>query len=427
MIMRIALFILASATIMACSPAHFSTLKSGCAVNDPCIAGSGLLHVSQESTFRSTNKVDILLVEDTSGSMTSEQQSLASPFNGFISNLNSAGLDWRIAVTNMDVCNGSAGGLCGSSEGAQGRFMGPLGSSPKFAGAAGQYVISPTGNPSYPGTTAEQLFQNIVQRNNETAAGDERGIYAANMAIDHAQNASFFRDNSNLAIVFLSDEDERSVGGLDPSNSQYAVLENNDLPQTLINKTISKWGGAKSVLINSIIVKPNDTALYPDPNDGGAMKTCLNVQANQTPSGTAHEGTKYKEVADMTGGFVGSICAAGSGSGSFAAMLTNITGAITGLPISRTVNLAYKPASNPTVTFTPAGNAVSWTWTPGTNQVVLASRPADGTVVRVEYDFNPTAQKTFGAGSYLVDPMTKALSFPAISKPDVPEEFILPE
>src|SRR5690606_8968839 len=57
-------------------------------------------------------RVDILLVDDNSGSMSAEQNLLAQRFSTFISRL--SGLDWQIGITTTDVTNDPVNGLRGS-------------------------------------------------------------------------------------------------------------------------------------------------------------------------------------------------------------------------------------------------------------------------------------------------------------------------
>lgn len=410
----------------ACSPVKFAQNKNVCTVDNPCAGADGLNHVFQEFAFTASNKVDILVIVDNSGSMSVEQQNLASPFNGFISRLNSSGLDWQIGVTSTDVCPETAPeGFCPSGlNGARGRFMGAPGSNPAFGN---QYIIKP-------GSNAQQLFAQRVQRGSEVGSGDERGIFAANLAVDqrNSANAGFFRDNSNLAVVILSDEDERSVNAADSSLGGYAQLANYDIPETFISKVAQTWNNTKSLLVNAIIIKPGDTTMYPDPNANSAPggpypqnNTCLNVQAHQPQYYTAHAGTAYARLAQKTGGVVGSIC--DNGSGSFAAMLNNITGAIINQPSSRIITLAHTPEYRPTVTFNPNGNTVGWSWVPGSNQIHLTSRPAAGTTVRVEYDYDPKTQKAFVGTYYSPDEQQQNLTgfntgeF-GIEKSDMPQE-----
>jgi len=367
------------------------------------VTAQGYLQVDQTFNFSSTNMVDILVVDDNSGSMTTEQENLGNALNGFVGNLQGKGLDWRIAVTNTDTCESASGqpaGFCPGPSGiagADGQFMNVLGTTPIY----GPNIITP-GTPN-----AAQVFHDTIQRGNQVGSGDERGIYAVNLAIDSRSSSGFFRDGAGIAVVILSDEDERSTGGncteVDPTfpnqyssfspgqcDAGFAPLENYDQPTTLVSKVQQAWGGAKPLLVNSIIIQPNDMTQYPDPNMGGAMQTCLQLQSHQGPYYTAHPGRTYQQLSQMTGGVVGSICnnvPAGSGQGAFTAMLGNISGAIINLPSSNVVTLAYSPNATPTVTFSPAGNAVPWTWSG--NQITFSKRPASGTTVDVNYTYKP--------------------------------------
>ena len=255
------------------------------------------------------------------------------------------------------------------------------------------------------------LFYNTIQRLNQIGSGDERAVYASILATANqgAANPGFLRPNANLAIVILSDEDERSVGGnctvTDPAdpvqniniaNGQcdpgFAPLMPNDSPSTLISQIDSEWGGNKQLNVYSIIIIPDDMTLYPDPNDGGQQQTCLQLQSHQGPYFTAHPGTTYQSLSQMTGGLVGSIC--DNGSGAFANVLTSITSNIQQQTTSNVITLAYAAVGQPIVTFTPSSGAVGWTWN-GSNQITLSTRPAAGTIVHVNYNYTASAQSSF--------------------------------
>jgi hypothetical protein len=361
---------------IGCSPVKFAQTTSACTVNNPCVTSTGTSHVGQDQLFTKTNRVDIIVVDDNSGSMHTEQSNMAAAFNGAIQNLITKGQDFQIGITTTDVCpQGDApAGFCPAGDNAaNGQFIGP-----STAAFGMQNVIS--WSPSNPNSNAATQFANTIYRP-EQGSGDERGIFALNKALDQkdSANAGFFRSNSNLAVIILSDEDERSVGGLNTNDPAYAPLADYDQPQTFLNKATALFGSSKTVLVNSIVIKPGDTA-------------CLNQQAAQPPVYTAHYGNTYKTLANLTGGQTGSIC--DNGAGSFAAMLNNITAQIANIPSSNIMTLNYIPNAQPTLTFTPAANAVSWTWTPGTNQITFAVRPADGTTVHAEYDFDSSQLKT---------------------------------
>ncbi len=347
----------------------------------PCIVSPKYTRTSQDNFFTESNKVDILVITDNSGSMAQEQRNLASPLNGFIANLNSAGLDWQIAVTTTDVCSisGNPGGECVKMpDAAKGRFIGPIQTTPPYGN---QYIIKKSNSQS----ADEQTFSSIVQRGAEIGSGDERGLYALNLAIDKrdTDNAGFFRDNSALAVVILTDENERSVGGKAGNSNEQQPLENFDLPQPLIAKMNTIWGGAKPLQFNSIIVKPDDQAC---------------IDANGFHDSPNHAGTIYKEMSDLTNGAIGSICE--TTPGSFANTLKQITGAIQYLPQTKTIVLGYIPVSQPTISFNPPQPQITASWVPGSNKIELSERPPGGTTVHIEYDYDPKVQKlTASSGS----------------------------
>ncbi len=381
----VGLSFLALAGSVGCNSVSFTQNPKSCTASTPCLQANGLYNFSQSLTFSTTRRVDILVVDDNSGSMTQEQASLASPFNGFISNLMNSGLDWQVAVTNTDVCP-IGGGNCWTPNGitgAQGQFVGPTDGSGGQPSYGNNILNSATPN-------AASVFSTIIQRGNEVGSGDERAIYAVNDAIS-ANNKAFFRDNSELAIVILSDEDERSTGGncAPPNPNQpsvcdagYVPLEQNDLPVTLMNNVDKTFGGKKSLLVNSIIIKPGDTS-------------CLAIQAAQGPYYTAHYGNTYSDLSTLAqnNSTVGNIC--NNNDGSYANMITNVSQAIQHLPTTNTMVLNYVPSSQPTVTFSPATNSVPWTWNSGSNVITFVTRPADNTTVTVNASYSATQQMSY--------------------------------
>ncbi len=365
--------------VAGCSPVNFAKNEdktNGCPVNQPCLMADGTKRIYYTVTFNQSNRVDVLVVVDNSGSMETEQQNLSAPFNGFIANLNKnypqvadGQLDWQIGVINTDMCG--SGPKCTGNffEGGLGRFMNQLGLNPAY----GNFVLNRnTAN-------IAQVFANTVQRGSQIGHGDERPIASALMALD--VNRGFFRDNSNLAIVILSDEDERSVGGLDPNDQDYVELEDADKPLNLIGRVAELWPG-KSLKIHSIIVKPGDTA-------------CLNQQRSQGPYFTSHYGEVLKRAADQTGGAVGSIC--DNGSGSFASMLSSITGAIVSQPNSNVVSLPQIPMQRPAASWNNEAYKRPFTWNIGTREIVFTQRPPSGASVTFEILYKDAEQKTLSA------------------------------
>lgn len=215
--------------------------------------------IIQKITVNNYKKVDVLFVIDNSGSMAYEQKSMAQRTSQFLSILQ--GLDYQIAVTTTDPRNINLG---------DGRLV------PLTGGNGTQKIIDASMNV----TTAQSLLSRTLQRT-EVGSGDEQGIRAVYRAIErYNQNQndmrSFLRDDAQLSIVLISDEDE----------SDNTVK--ND-PTHLLNLVSSTWGGQKRFNFNSIITRPNDAA-------------CHNFEGYSY-------GYRYNTLSTMTGGVIGDVCA----------------------------------------------------------------------------------------------------------------------
>jgi hypothetical protein len=236
------------------------------------------------------NQLDVQLIVDNSKSMLADNQKLASRLQGFVTDLSTAGFDWQMCVTVT-----SAQQLSSSDPtlywGASRFWSGVAGTTP--------YILKPSQPNTY------QVFQDTI---NQIGAGwantdDERGIKAAywhlwNGDVRESDASGCYRKDAGLATIIISDEDERSVGG-DLSQQYYAgeykALESDDMPQTYVDYVKEVFGATKRFTVNSIIVRPGDTA-------------CMSVQ--DAEGSKSHYGYKYNELAALTGGSAGSICEA---------------------------------------------------------------------------------------------------------------------
>jgi hypothetical protein len=268
---------------VGCSPVKFATSSANCNDATACVVENGMYSYSYSVTAGS-GKVDILFVDDNSASMSFEQKRLAARFANFIQNLDTKKVDYRIAITTTDVSGGSF---------PQGGQLIKLGD--------GSSYITPNQ------ADRVNLFNNAIQRKetkdcenwianylrangansiNSTAyasaypkncpSGDERGIYSANLVVQNNPD-SFIRTDAHLAIIFLSDEDERSGLYLTPGAGYQ--LGNLDQPGTLVSNVRSKLGESKykSLSVHSIVVKES---------------TCLSQQNNQVLGDTPNESTR---------------------------------------------------------------------------------------------------------------------------------------
>lgn len=312
--LKITAALLSATYFVACSPVKFdkaATTESICGENGVAcqVQCQGDDCYNQFSISKTTGRqqVDILVVNDNSGSMSPEHTKMATKFPTFISSLGN--LDYRIAMTTTDIT--SARSQAYSETGTL-----PPEQNPTKAGYIqdGNLVVFGNGKKFIEGSNGtsgsanDSYFKNAVQRQETLTceqsgykncpSNDERGVFAANMAIDKNE---FMRPLAHLAIVVLSDEDERGISDArsaknanDQALIQVYKRERYDLPTTLVEKLRTKFAG-KSVSVHPIIVKPGDSA-------------CLNQQTVPAQSIRGVEGYTYAELMGLTGGTMGSIC-----------------------------------------------------------------------------------------------------------------------
>ena len=316
--------------------------------NQTCITQNGVDYFDYDITIPETDtRTDILFVDDNSGSMAQEQSNMASRFNNFLSRVDA--LDWRIGIVTTDMGGPGGNAPASSKNGTLLQFP------------SGRFFLS-KGDPN-----DLSHFQNTIQRTGETGSGDERGIFAALKNLQRRGDWGFIRESiRNLAIVILSDENERSDGGT--VNGQWVGLESgNDYPDDLINYVRNTWSGQKSLTVHTITVKS-------DPND----QACLDAQRAQSGS-QAQFGTYYEELRKKTGGVKGSVCEPDYGAqlDQIGRVIVDTTGAI---------ELACTPMNdaggNSTLDVrTPNG----YTWDSSGNKVTFHPALQPGVVIHVKY------------------------------------------
>ena len=278
--------------VVACAPVSFGVNQSPvngftqfCATS----SGGSICDYTEDVTGP---KVDILFVNDNSASMSFEQKALANRFSGFVQMLDGKHVDYRIAMITTDVHSGQDnnepraingngalqnGNLISFGDGIN--YLTP--SVPDRVGRFNTAVVRPET------LKCEQFIANWVQANGtgtlgsttyktqykeNCPSGDERGTFAANLAIKN-NSGGFLRSDAYLAIIFVADEDVRSgyyCGGQNnPSPgcvSNGYPLEDMDQPLSLFN-TFKGQGKDKITEIHAIVVMDN---------------TCLTQQNSQT-------------------------------------------------------------------------------------------------------------------------------------------------
>lgn len=231
-------------------------------------------------------QVDFLFVLDDSNSMLPELKKLAARLSAFVSSLDASNIDWQMCLTTTR----------GLSSG------GPL----TYGTPYDWNAYTPTGGvPRYLLKRGTANLNTIFTSTIDTLAigggssGDERAIKAAQDHFMTAGSHNCYRPGAAISVIVISDEDERSVGGVASrvkSNDAPNVLqpmEIDDQPKNLVAKSKSIFGEDVRFTFSSIIVKPGDS-------------TCEAEQdKDASPS---HPGYVYEEMSKLTDGGVGSIC-----------------------------------------------------------------------------------------------------------------------
>ena len=278
---------------IGCSPVSFSKDPLVCPPStqengDSCVHLNGKLYF-EESLKVGGGQVDVLFVDDNSGSMSFEQKNMANKFDSLLQELDNRKADYRLAITTTDVA-GITGTEARTSTPSEVKDGGLL----SFSGS--KFLTSNSAN------ILEQ-FQKGIQRdetlkcetwirNNPNGGAGysencpsqyERGIFAANLVVQN-NPGSFIRAKSHLAVVIISDEE----------NNGGQSLSTNDLPDTLINNIKAKYP-QKTFSAHAIITDTAQCKATQDNQMGGSVKGSI--------------GNSYKDLAQKTGGVVGSVCA----------------------------------------------------------------------------------------------------------------------
>ncbi|MBL7542885.1 MAG: hypothetical protein JNL11_03670 [Bdellovibrionaceae bacterium] len=281
--------------LVACNDVKFSQ-KFDCEKDGTCIVQNGKAIYPAQKIIVEGGKVDVLIVNDNSASMSFEQKRMSERFNQFIQNLEHKAVNYRIAFTTTDISTSQNAPRAINENGAlqDGRLIALTNGKKYLSKEDGDINAKIT------------LFKNAIERNetikcenfinswvssgktvndsaysseyyNNCPSGDERGVYAAHLVAKNNPD-SFLRDDADFHIIFLADEDERSE--LYRSNPSYA-LEDMDLGKSLA-QVIRTTYPSKSFGVHPIVT---------------GMESCLKIQ-NQQMNGLVNGsyGTEYDKA-----------------------------------------------------------------------------------------------------------------------------------
>lgn len=295
---------------VSCSEVKYSANSSCVGVTgSQCVVGPNGDLILSGSEVVGGGKVDILIVNDNSASMSFEQSALASRFANFIGFLDSKEMDYRLSMITTDISSPSNPPRAINQNGLlqDGRLI-PLDGGLKFmtpqTGTASQRtLIFEKAIRRNETLSCENFIMSWVDSGRATAtpeyqaqyvqhcpSSDERGLYAANLVISNNPD-SFIRPEADLAIIILSDEDERSQQYW--NNTPGFSLDPLDKAEGL-TRTIKDKYPNKKFAIHAFITK---------------TEPCLAAQSSQTRGVVgASYGWEYFKATQLTGGVSGSIC-----------------------------------------------------------------------------------------------------------------------
>ncbi len=348
-----------------------------------CLSAAALLggcNIDTQFTRRTYNdlffqearaEVDILFVVDNSESMEAEQERLARRFDTFIDYMDEVEtlMDFHLGVITTDLSDDNPD---------RGRL---LGTPSVLSRSTLDYV---------------DKFKDRVQVG-ITGWGMEKGLEASLVALSEPMvsdaNDGFMRDGAMLVLIYVSDENDCSDRGALPSEDYcYLPAYQDDLvPVSEYVAAFRQIKGDTQLVMAFSIVGPMDTTYCED----------------------TLPGTRYHEVADLTGGAIGSIC-----SEDFAGIMDNLGLSVGGIrsafpltyrPVERTLEVwtcDHEPCDGSNGAAVARGEADGWSYDDSTSYLTFngASVPPRGTVISVKYEVAGSVDRTDTGDSPLKSP-----------------------
>jgi hypothetical protein len=305
-------------------------------------------------------EVDVIFVIDGSGSMSEEQDNVASNLSRFLQTAELLDNDFQIGVVHLDLqddhrFNGEnypAGRLIGNPP-----FLTP--NTPNLLGEFQNRVrLGAVGGSQEAGLEATRIALTDPFITTEGTAcnsdNDCEAPYPSCMrGMCGGLNQGFLREDASLEIVIFSDEEDQST----PTPNFYVDF------------------------FRSIKGFRNDSLMHVSCIVGADVRTNT-PGACTSNNGDADAGRRYAEVCQATGGTVGSICAS-----DFGPFLQNIGNRAFGLRVEFFLSRVAEPA---TVQVRVNGSArpTGWAYDGATNSVVFERNtvPQPGDEIEVEYE-----------------------------------------
>ncbi|WP_413557458.1 hypothetical protein [Bdellovibrio sp. HCB209] len=285
--------------LSACAPdVNFLTVQQDLASLD---GGGSFKSVNQSFEVKANADIDVLFVVDNSASMLEEQRNISSKIDGFMSLIK--GMNWHVALTTTDPNSNTTAPDKSVRAWGDGQLR------PFDSDGGSLYVLKASSH----SLSSAQSMLSAALNVGVSGSGHERGIYASHRSIERTSNTpanqDFFRQNSKLVVILISDEDECSSG---IGNCQNNAAKS--APENLVKLVQERFGAEKVFGFHSIIKAASDTACS-----------------------TAAFAPVYESLSKLTGGVIGSVCAS-----DYTKILTSI-GTKTA-ELLKSINLKCNPA-----------------------------------------------------------------------------------
>lgn len=315
----------------------------------------------------SITKIDILWVIDNSGSMSTSQTNLRDNFTSFINKFIANNYDFQMAVTTTDAYKSY--------------FY------PAYEAQYAQFKEKDTGVRIITKDTPDPVgvfMSNVMQ--GTSGSGIERALASLEESITSPLNSGFIREDSFLAVIIVSDEDDFSTlnsyswgpngetgAELDPFYNHSNIIPVShyyDLLQSL------KPGSATSSNFNVSAMAIWDDECRDDLNDSWPGRKI---------------GRRYGELVDLTGGLKGDLC--GDFANDLELMSDNILTAATEYPLDRTpkpetIIVSMDGEIVPKASENPGPTTGGWTYNEVNNSITFSGDhfPQQGSIINVVFD-----------------------------------------
>ena len=322
---------------------------------------------------RENPKLDMVIVVDTSESMNHNQAKLGAKFGQLISSFD--GLDWQMAFINADNSHPKV-----SADGYHGVFYNLEDATGEILDDAGSTINILTSEISNP----HEVFLNTINRkgksqrvsrddpNSYQDSGTEAPLntFIESINLRNNENSGFFRQDSTLATIILSNEDEFSDGqptqGTNDAGETVIIQPKNY--QDVFNTVTGAFGSLKSFVAYGIIVKPGDEA-------------CRSSESSGSQTDTPSYSTFIHQLVLETKGQSGSIC-----DSDYSQTLSNISSHLEAKLTLKEIELKSSMiADSIEMTVEPEDAELDYEMNGST--MIFNKLPAEGTTITITYNY----------------------------------------